>query len=125
MINPTATSISILDQVEEQAKRDDVKALFLIHTYGLSANMERVLDICQKYKLTLIEDTCESMGATWDNQYCGSFGLASTFSTYFSHHICTLEGGIVLTNDFDLDQVLRSMRSHGWARGFPSDSEYF
>ena len=52
-----------LDQVEEQAKKDDVKGLMLIHTYGLSANMDRVLDICQKNNITLIEDTCESMGA--------------------------------------------------------------
>ena len=114
-----------LDQLEEQAKRDDVKALVLIHTYGLSANMEKILDICKKYRLILIEDTCESMGAKWDNKYCGSFGLASTFSTYFSHHICTLEGGIVLTNESLLDQVFRAMRSHGWARDFPSDSNIF
>ncbi len=114
-----------LDQVEEQAKREDVKGLMLIHTYGLSANMERVLDICQKNNITLIEDTCESMGANWGSQYSGSFGVVSTFSTYFSHHICTLEGGIVITNDKELDKIYRSMRSHGWARNYPEDSEIF
>ena len=114
-----------LNQVEEQAKREDVKAIMLIHTYGLSVNMDRVTDICKKNKLVLIEDTCESMGAKWNNDYCGSFGIASTFSTYFSHHICTLEGGIVLTNNNELDQVFRSMRSHGWARGFSDQSDIF
>tara|TARA_B100000212_G_scaffold341360_1_gene324335 strand:- start:2125 stop:3429 length:1305 start_codon:yes stop_codon:yes gene_type:complete len=114
-----------LDQVEEQAKKDDVKALMLIHTYGLSANMDRVLDICQKNNITLIEDTCESMGASWNSRFSGSFGVVSTFSTYFSHHICTLEGGIVLTSDNELDKIYRSMRSHGWARHFPENSEIF
>tara|TARA_A100001388_G_scaffold277680_1_gene270617 strand:- start:4711 stop:6015 length:1305 start_codon:yes stop_codon:yes gene_type:complete len=114
-----------LDQVEEQAKRDDVKALMLIHTYGLASNMDRVMDICNKYELTLIEDTCESMGAMWGGSYCGSFGIVSTFSTYFSHHICTLEGGILLTDNSSLDQIYRSMRSHGWARGFPKESDIF
>ena len=89
----------------------------LIHTYGLSANMDRVLDICQKNNITLIEDTCESMGAKWGSKFAGSFGVVSTFSTYFSHHICTLEGGIVLTSDKELDKIYRSMRSH--------DGQYF
>ena len=114
-----------LVQVEEQAKRNDVKGLMLIHTYGLSVNMDRVLDICQKNNITLIEDTCESMGASWGAKYAGSFGIVSTFSTYFSHHICTLEGGIVLTNDENLDEIYRSMRSHGWARNYPDNAEIF
>ena len=114
-----------LVQVEEQAKRNDVKGLMLTHTYGLSVNMDRVLDICQKNNITLIEDTCESMGASWGSKYAGSFGIVSTFSTYFSHHICTLEGGIVLTNNENLEEIYRSMRSHGWARNYPETSEIF
>lgn len=114
-----------LDQVEEQAQREDVKALMLIHTYGLTPDMDRVMEICQKNNITLVEDTCESMGAEWDGKYAGSFGEVSTFSTYYSHHICTLEGGIVLTNNEQLDQTYRAMRSHGWARSIPRNSSLF
>ena len=65
----------------------------LIHTYGCPANMTQIKDLCDFHNLILIEDTCESMGAEWDGKKAGTFGEISTFSSYYSHHICTLEGG--------------------------------
>ena len=94
-----------------------VKALMLIHTYGNPANMDEILSVCDESNILLIEDTCESMGAMWTGQPVGSFGVAGTFSSYYSHHICTLEGGLTVTNDKHLDDYMRSIRSHGWTRG--------
>ena len=93
------------------------KALMAIHTYGNPINIDKLLEICSSSNVLLIEDTCESMGAKWKGKAVGSFGIAGTYSSYFSHHICTLEGGLTITNDSDLLQSMLSIRSHGWTRG--------
>ena len=93
------------------------KALMAIHTYGNPINMDRLLEICSSANILLIEDTCESMGAKWNGKSVGSFGIAGTYSSYYSHHICTLEGGLTITNDTELLQSMLSIRSHGWTRG--------
>ncbi|MCP9882391.1 DegT/DnrJ/EryC1/StrS family aminotransferase [Cyanobium sp. Alchichica 3B3-8F6] len=110
-----------LNKLREAIKPYDVKALMLIHTYGNPVDMDIVADICEDYNLILIEDTCESMGATWRGMCVGSFGELSTFSSYFSHHICTLEGGLTTTSNKELYQVMLSIRSHGWTRGIDFD----
>ena len=114
-----------LNMVDDQARRHDIKAIMLIHTYGCPVNMDSLINICEKHNLLLIEDTCESMGARWGEQYAGTFGLASSFSTYYSHHICTLEGGLVSTNDVKLNSVMQSVRSHGWVRHLSSNDKIF
>jgi len=99
------------------------KALMLIHTYGNPADLDSILDVCKDNSILLIEDTCESMGATWRNQPVGSFGILGTYSSYFSHHICTLEGGLTVTSSKHLDSLMRSIRSHGWTRGTSLDPD--
>jgi len=79
--------------------------------------MDEILQACNDHDLILVEDTCESMGATWDDKPVGSFGIAGTFSSYYSHHICTLEGGLTVTGDNELNNMMQSIRSHGWTRG--------
>jgi len=110
-----------LKKLSEAIMSHDIKALMLIHTYGNPVNMDVVMDICESFKLILVEDTCESMGATWRGMYVGSFGDLSTFSSYYSHHICTLEGGLTATSNKELYQVMQSIRSHGWTRGIDFD----
>lgn len=90
--------------------------MFLIHVLGQAPDMARYVSFCKEHGLVLIEDACESLGAHSDGQHVGTFGEAGTFSTYFSHHITTIEGGVVLTSDEALSDDLRSMRSHGWVR---------
>lgn len=110
-----------VEDVKDCVKEHDIKAIMLIHTYGNPANMEFFRNFCENNNLLLIEDTCESMGATWEGKPVGSFGDLGTFSSYFSHHICTLEGGLTVCKDKVLSDLMRSIRSHGWTRGIDFD----
>ena len=112
-----------LNDLEECVKEHDIKAVMIIHTYGNPVDLDFLVNFCISKKLILIEDTCESMGALWNNKPVGSFGIAGTFSSYFSHHICTLEGGLTISNDAELNNYMKSIRSHGWTRGIEFDSE--
>ena len=80
---------------------------------------------CDRHGLYLLEDNCESMGATLSGKACGTFGDINTFSTFFSHHISTMEGGIVATDDTELAHLARSLRAHGWTRDLPDDTTIY
>ena len=88
----------------------------LIHVLGTSANMTKLLKIVKKYKLDLIEDTCESLGAKYNNKNLGTFGRFGTYSFYYSHQITSGEGGMIVCNNINDYNVLKSLRSHGWSR---------
>ena len=92
------------------------KAIMLIHVLGTSTNMTKLLKIAKKYKLDLIEDTCESLGAKYNKKKLGTFGRFGTYSFYYSHQITSGEGGMIVCNDTKDYNVLKSLRSHGWSR---------
>lgn len=92
------------------------KAILLVHLLGNPCDMKAIMDIAQDHKLFLIEDCCEAHGAEYRDKKVGSFGDISTYSFYFSHHITTIEGGIVLTNDDMFADLSRIFRAHGWIR---------
>jgi CDP-6-deoxy-D-xylo-4-hexulose-3-dehydrase len=92
------------------------KAVFLTHVLGYNALSQSLLDELEGRKIPLIEDVCESYGATFDRQKLGTFGLMSDFSFYYAHHLTTVEGGMISTNDSDLYETLRMLRSHGMVR---------
>jgi len=92
------------------------KAIFITHVLGLNGLSKKLLDICKKNSILLIEDVCESHGATFDNKKLGSVGFASNFSFYFAHHMSTIEGGMICTNDDKFYQMCRALRSHGMIR---------
>lgn len=94
----------------------NIRGMFLISILGQPPNMSKYLEFCNEHKLILLEDNCESLGAKHDGRYLGNFGAMSSFSFYFSHHISTIEGGMITTNDDALADDLRSARSHGWTR---------
>ncbi len=100
------------------------RAIMLVHVYGNPADMDGVMSLVRKHNLWLIVDSCESMGAYFDGKAVGSFGQFGTFSFYFSHHITTLEGGITVTNDFDLAETMRVQRAHGWSREAEEHQKY-
>jgi dTDP-4-amino-4,6-dideoxygalactose transaminase len=100
----------------EAAITSKTVAVMVVHVLGGACNVAEMAKLAQKRGLWLIEDTCESLGVAWDGRKVGAFGDIATFSFYFSHHITTIEGGMVVTNDAPLADLLRAMRSHGWSR---------
>jgi CDP-6-deoxy-D-xylo-4-hexulose-3-dehydrase len=93
-----------------------IKAIFPIHPLGFALPPSKLNNFAKKNKLILINDVCESLGSWSEGQHGGTSGLAGSFSFYFSHHITTMEGGGVATNNSDFADDLRSIRSHGWSR---------
>ena len=103
------------DQVLERIT-PQTKAVFLTHVLGYNALSQRLLDELQSRNIPLIEDVCESPGATFLGRKLGTFGLMSNFSFYYAHHMSTIEGGMISTNDPQLYELLRMLRSHGMVR---------
>jgi CDP-6-deoxy-D-xylo-4-hexulose-3-dehydrase len=92
------------------------KAIFLTHVLGLNGITEDLLALANHYQIDLIEDVCESHGATYNNNKVGTYGLVSNFSFYYAHHMTTIEGGMISTNSEEIYQYARMMRSHGLVR---------
>lgn len=100
----------------EKAIGPKTKAIMPVHVYGNPCDMLALYDLCEAHDLWLIEDCCESMGAEYGGVSVGFSADVATFSFYFSHHITTLEGGMVVTNDAGTADMLKIQRSHGWLR---------
>ncbi|EMY36117.1 DegT/DnrJ/EryC1/StrS aminotransferase [Arthrobacter crystallopoietes BAB-32] len=109
----------------EEAITPKTKGVFAVNLLGNPQDFDRLERLADKYGLIVWEDNCESMGATFDGRYAGTFGQIGTFSTFFSHHISTMEGGMLLTNDEKLAQMMVSLRAHGWTRELPSVNHVF
>lgn len=109
-----------IDLIKAQEKinlsRRNIKAIFTIHPLGRSISHQELDDFSSRNGLVQINDVCESLGAWIEGKHTGTTGIAASFSFYFSHHITTMEGGGVATNDDELADDLRSIRSHGWSR---------
>lgn len=104
--------------IEELKKciTDKTKAIFITHVLGINALTDELIQICKERNILLIEDVCESHGALHQDKKCGSIGFASNFSFYFAHHMSTIEGGMICTNDERFYEVCRALRSHGMIR---------
>ncbi len=100
----------------KQAITPNTKAIFLTHVLGINGLTDELLQLCKEKNILLIEDVCESHGTTFKGQKVGSIGFASNFSFYFAHHMSTIEGGMICTNDEHFYQVCRALRSHGMTR---------
>jgi CDP-6-deoxy-D-xylo-4-hexulose-3-dehydrase len=109
-------------QVEKKIT-SKTKAIFTVNLLGNPSNLIALKEIASRYNLILLEDNCESLGASISGKLAGSFGHMSSHSFYFSHHICTMEGGMVNTDSKELMETLVSIRAHGWTRGLePNNS---
>ena len=96
----------------------NTKLILAVSILGNPTELDKLKLFCQKRKIYLMEDNCETMGAKIAGKYAGTFGIVNTFSTFFSHHISTIEGGVLLTDDFEIYNIAKSLRSHGWTRDF-------
>ena len=108
----------------EQAISPKTRAIMLVHVYGNPCNMDNVMALAKKHNLLVIEDCCEAMGGNFKGTPVGNFGCIANFSFFFSHHISTMEGGISVTNDFDLTETMRILRAHGWSREADEHKKY-
>jgi len=100
----------------KKAVGPETKIIVAVSILGNPCNFDEITKICNENNIILFEDNCESMGAKFNEAYTGTFGLMGTFSTFFSHHISTMEGGIILTGDFEIYSLCKSLRNHGWTR---------
>lgn len=112
-----------LNQLKD-AISENTKAVFAVNLLGNPNDFDKLMIICDENNLILIEDNCESMGATYNGKYAGTFGVCGTFSTFYSHHMATMEGGMILTDDNNLNDIMKSIRSHGWTRNLREDSPF-
>jgi CDP-6-deoxy-D-xylo-4-hexulose-3-dehydrase len=119
-INPRTLGMDTKQAVKKISKK--TRAVFLTHILGYNALDHYLLAELKKRNIPLIEDVCESHGATFKGQKLGSFGFASNFSFYYAHHMSTIEGGMVCTDDPDFYEMLRMFRSHGMVRESQSDT---
>ena len=108
-----------IKHLKDIIKNDNPAAIILVHVLGFPNHMKEIIELCNEHDILLIEDTCESIGSKYQNKNLGTFGILSTFSFYFGHHMSTIEGGMISTDDEDLYHLLLSIRSHGWDRDLP------
>lgn len=101
------------DSLYKVSKKYPIKAVMLPHIMGNTSKMQSILGFCEENGIILIEDNCQAMGTIFDGRYAGTMGLAGSFSTYASHHITSGEGGIIITHDKELFDIMLSIRDWG------------
>jgi CDP-4-dehydro-6-deoxyglucose reductase, E1 len=109
----------------EAALTPRTRMVVAVSILGNPASLDVMRAFCERHGLILFEDNCESMGATLDGRPCGTWGDVNTFSTFYSHHISTMEGGLILTDRTEIDHLARVIRNHGWTRDVPAGSDLF
>jgi CDP-6-deoxy-D-xylo-4-hexulose-3-dehydrase len=118
-------TLNINTKLIKSAITPKTKAIFAVNLLGNPADLFELKKIADEKNILLIEDNCESLGAEINKQKTGSFGIAGSHSFFFSHHICTMEGGMVTTNSLELAETMISLRAHGWTRGLPNQNSVF
>ena len=114
-----------INHLKEIIKNENPGSIILVHVLGFPNYMDEIIKLCNDNDIMLIEDTCESIGSEYKGKKLGTLGDLSTFSFYFGHHMSTIEGGMVSTNDEELYHILLSIRSHGWDRDLPQEKQDF
>lgn len=109
----------------EEALTPRTRMVVAVSILGNPAALDVMRRFCDTHGLYLFEDNCESMGASLNGKACGTFGDINTFSTFFSHHISTMEGGVLLTDSTEIDHLARAIRNHGWTRDVPEGSALY
>ena len=106
----------------ESAITEKTKMIMVVNILGNPNNFDVIDNFIRDKNIFILEDNCESMGAEYNGRQTGTFGIMGTFSTFFSHHMATMEGGFVTTDDEELYHILLSLREHGWTRNLPEEN---
>lgn len=112
-----------IEHLEEILSSNEIGAIMIVHVLGVPNHMTEICELCEKYDVILLEDCCESHGSEYKDSKVGTFGLMSTFSYFYGHHISTIEGGMISTSDDEMNELLILKRAHGWVRDLPSSSQ--
>jgi CDP-6-deoxy-D-xylo-4-hexulose-3-dehydrase len=112
-----------IDHLKELCRKEQPAVIMLAHVLGLPCHLKEIVSLCKEEDILLIEDTCESVGSLYDDKKLGTFGLASSFSFYYGHHLSTIEGGMICTNDTEFYHIIKSLRCHGWDRDLDSKEQ--
>ncbi len=112
-----------LNHLEDLLQKHQDCVVCLVSVLGLVPDMDKILELKDKYNFILLEDVCESFGSEYKSQKLGSFGDISVFSLFYGHHLSTIEGGMICTNDEKLNDVLKMIRAHGWDRELSPDKQ--
>jgi CDP-6-deoxy-D-xylo-4-hexulose-3-dehydrase len=112
-----------LDALEDLLKRHGPAAVAIVHVLGVPNDMAGLLRLRDRYEFVLLEDACAATGSRYDDRPVGTFGLMSTFSFFYGHHLSTIEGGMVCTDDERLHDILVHIRSHGWPKDLDNGKE--
>ena len=107
----------------ESAISSSTKMIMVVNLLGNPNNFDKINRIVEGTDIFFIEDNCESMGASFNRKQAGTFGIMGTFSTFYSHHMATMEGGFITTDDEELYHILLSIRAHGWTRNLPKKNK--
>ena len=121
-IEPTTLN-SMSYNLEHSLKENDIDAFFITNALGFSGDLAKIKKICHDNDIILIEDNCEALGTELPEGKTGNFGIASTFSFFVAHHMSTIEGGMVCTNDKKIAEMLRIVRANGWDRNLICDQK--
>ena len=105
------------------AVSEKTRVIFMVNLLGNSNEMTEINDIISDKNIVKLLDNCESLGSKYQHKESSSNALMSSFSTFFSHHISTMEGGVITTNNLELYHILLSLRAHGWTRNLPNENE--
>lgn len=104
----------------KSAISDKTKLIMIVNLLGNPNEFSKIQELAKSKNIPLIEDNCESLGAKYNGKQAGTFGVMGTYSSFFSHHISTMEGGLVSTDDEELYHILLCLRAHGWTRNLPT-----
>jgi CDP-4-dehydro-6-deoxyglucose reductase, E1 len=110
--------------LEERLKEVDLKALFITNVLGFAGDLDKIQDICKNNNIIFLEDNCEALGTELYNKKTGSFGLMSSFSFFVAHHMSTIEGGMICTDNEDISDMLRIVRANGWDRNLKAKKQH-
>ena len=111
------TTLNVMSkQLEERISQVELKAFFATNVLGFTGDMDIIKKLCRSNNIILLEDNCESLGTVLPEGKAGNFGLASTFSFFVAHHMSTIEGGMICSDDEDLVEMLKIVRANGWDR---------
>lgn len=118
-------TLNVSIEALKNAITEKTRMIFLVNLLGNPNQFDEIFGLVKEKDILVLEDNCESLGAEYKGKKLGTLGLMGTYSTFYSHHMCTMEGGMVVTEDQELYEYMLAIRAHGWTRNLPENSSIY